>query len=244
MEQQTWQCPVCYAFYNSLFDQVSHVRNAHNSNTMNISCVIKDCNFQFVNVDTYYKHVRRYHFDEYFKKQNPIGFSKPNFYDEAIATVPVHSQAQQVSCSTSSTDAATEYMENALNELPDPAPDCSFKDSMGFDENHCVNLDENQVSVEQNIAKYFMKLKVDHKLTQTSFNDVIKISQYALQTVVESMRHKVCNKLVHHNAPSQLCQEIDSIFDSCTSYQENLQSAYLQNKYISANFPYVVRLKL
>jgi len=89
-----------------LQQHVSHVRNAHNSNTMNISCVIKDCDFQFVNVDTYYKHVRRYHFDEYFK-----------FYDEAIATVPVHSQAQQVSCFTSSTDAA---------ELTDPTPDCSF----------------------------------------------------------------------------------------------------------------------
>ena len=86
-----------------------------------------------------------------------------------------------------------------------------------------------------------MKLKLDHKLTQRAFDDIIKISQYASQTVVPSLKEKVCSKMMRHNAPSELCQEVDSIFDNSKNYHEKFQSAYLQNKYISVNFPYVVR---
>ena len=68
---------------------------------------------------------------------------------------------------------------------------------------------------------------------QRAFDDIIKISQYASQTVVASLKEKVCSKMMRHNAPSEFCQEVDSIFDNSKNYHEKFQSAYLQNKYIS-----------
>ena len=109
-----------------------------------ISCVIKDCSFQFVNVNTYYKHVRRYHSKEYFEKQQLFGLNDQTSSGGSLIsdTDTIHLQTQQVvseeSCAISS--IATEYTENAFNESPNSVSDHSLDDSMDPDEIHNFSL--------------------------------------------------------------------------------------------------------
>ena len=68
---ETWQCPFCKAKYRYLFDQVSHIRKAHNgcTNSRKLSCPVNGCSkVQFVNTLPYYKHVRKFHHDLYFER--------------------------------------------------------------------------------------------------------------------------------------------------------------------------------
>jgi len=110
-------------------------------------------------------------------------------------------------------------------------------------ENNNLNSDESQDSAdEQNIKKLFMKVKMDHKLTQKAFDEVIKVNQYALQTIIGSLKNKVYSAMKHQSTSPELYHEIYSLFDNSINCHDNFQSAFLQNKFVSADFPYVVRL--
>lgn len=70
-----WNCPLCKAIYSTLFHLVSRVLKAHHSSLMkrgiNLPCPVTDCSKkQFVNASTYYKHIRKKHFDLYFGTEN------------------------------------------------------------------------------------------------------------------------------------------------------------------------------
>jgi len=142
-----------------------------------------------VNVNTYYKHVCRYHSKEYYEKQP---FEHASLARTVISvTDSIEELHAYVETSPSSSSAVTDH-EDMAPEYSDPsipsiavtdngdmAPeyndpsDFSIGDSV---ENNNLNSDESQDSADEQKIKLFMKVKMDHKLTQKAFDEVIKVN--------------------------------------------------------------------
>ena len=66
---RSWQCQLCTSFYVCLFDLVSHVRAAHSADChLNFVCQVNGCPRMFTKTNTWYKHVRDEHQEEYCKR--------------------------------------------------------------------------------------------------------------------------------------------------------------------------------
>ena len=112
---------------------------------------------------------------------------------------------------TSPSSSAITYYEDMAPGYNDPS-DSSIGDSV---ESNNLNSDEIQDSADkQNIKKLFMKVKMDHKLTQKAFDEVIKVNQYALQKMIGSLKNKVCSVMTDQSASPELYQEIYCLFDN------------------------------
>ena len=68
--QRTWQCQLSGLKYALLFDLVGHVRAAHSADChLSLICQVNGCPRIFKNTNTWYKHVRAQHKEEYFTKE-------------------------------------------------------------------------------------------------------------------------------------------------------------------------------
>ena len=83
----TWQCQLCASRYALLFELVGHVRAAHSADcNLNFVCQVKGCPRIFQKTNTWYKHVRAQHKEEYFKKEvSTVEVSHP--YDHEMDDV-------------------------------------------------------------------------------------------------------------------------------------------------------------
>ena len=214
------KCPLCKAYYSSLFEQVTHVRNAHSSSKVQFSCIIEECGSQFVNTNTYYKHVRNFHHEEYFKVQ---------LTSDASPDVDLPSSSNE--------------------ELPPTCTLAAF--NTGHAENNEVDFEGDAsslcstISYKETAAKYLMRLKLDHKLSQKALDVVVEMNKDMVKAVTDDLKAKVENELQCHNASLELYQGINNVFESdVMNPLEGLKSAYLQRKYIESHFPYVVSIAI
>ena len=66
----TWKCQLCESRYALLFELVVHVRAAHSSVcNLNFVCQVNGCPRIFKKTNTWYKHVRGQHMEEYLRER-------------------------------------------------------------------------------------------------------------------------------------------------------------------------------
>ena len=81
---QMWKCQLCESRYALLFELVVHVRAAHSSDyNLNFVCQVKGCPRIFKKTNTWYKHVRSQHMEEYFTREVLIA-ENPQSDDEEM----------------------------------------------------------------------------------------------------------------------------------------------------------------
>ena len=218
---ETWQCPFCKAKYCYLFDQVSHIRKAHNgcTNSRKLSCPVNGCSkVQFVNTSTYYKHVRKFHHDLYFERlrQKYLTF---NSYMDTEAVAEDQSEHDEFPAAGSDTDMQ----------------DCSYN---GLSVRISYNeLEEDYQAV---AARALLKLKSDHRLSQHALDDIIQMNTDITQSLNNVIKLNTLDILRKHNVSVECYQEVQAQLDKLNEPFEGLHTAHLQKKYISTNFPYIV----
>jgi len=106
------------------------------------------------------------------------------------------------------------------------------------------STDYQRVDYKSVAASSLLKLKLDHRLSQRTVDDILQMNQDISQNLCQNIKHSVFEVLREHCVSNDCFKDVQSTFDKCDLPFEGLHSAYLQKKYISTNFPYFVRVNM
>ena len=210
---------MCNGNYCTLFEQVSHVRNAHSTGDFKFSCGIEGCSSEFSKTNSYYKHVRKDHFDEYFTST------------DKTALVSNSSQRKSVE---------NDHTSEEIHLSGDEYDNQQVGENVDFHEDYDVLPNKYQESYQKDAALHLLRLKSSHNLSQRALDDVISANSALVSAITEHIKVDVSAVLQSSGINSELCEQVESIIESHGNPFKDLQSAYLQKKFLTTNFPYVV----
>ena len=118
------------------------------------------------------------------------------------------------------------------------AEDCNLYE-LALNQSHSEGEDFKSVA-----ARSLLKLKSSHRLSQRALDDIIQMNTDITQSVCKRIKTTTLQILEAHNVSMNYCEEVQAHIerDVHTEPFKDIHTAYLQNKYISTNFPYIVSI--
>ena len=220
--QRTWQCQKCQAVYCRLFDLVGHVRAAHSADCqINLTCQINGCPRMFKNTNTWYKHVRSVHKEEYSNRDIEVSTLQPG--------------GGGVADSGSAADYGGE--EDGRSSLYGNDGD-SHESAMEIG-----SITSNLVSQDA-AAGMLLKLKEKHKLSQAAVEEVIQVVGIITDHVAVETLSAVKRSAETHgiDMDSPFIKSLPSIPQDVSHPFSSMETAYRQQSYVRNKFPYVVSI--
>ena len=185
---------------------------------LNFTCKVNGCPRIFKNTNSWYKHVRSQHKEEYLSRS--LEPSLPADTDE-------HTQD-----SAEGDDNCTDGPHN------DPLPTDTLMEHFDFDQGE---LQPGFVSKDV-VGAMMLKLKDKHKLSNSAIEEAIQLTDVVANHVVKDTL-----RLIEQNANAQGMNTNTSFFINLPKIAENvsnplaaLETIYKQRMYVTKNFPYVV----
>ena len=198
-----------------MFELVGHVRAAHTANcNLNFVCQVEGCPRIFKKTNTWYKHVRAEHKDEYFRKEVLI------------------SPAPQVD------DHKLEDLTMFLDDCGE-GPSTSI-DPPDIVNNSCSP----NIVTQDMAAGMLLKLKEKHKLSQAAIDEVIDVVGVTTDDIITKTLSAVEQSAESHgmDVTTPFFRNLPNITDNLSNPLSMLGTAYRQQMYVSQNLPYVVSL--
>ena len=211
-----WQCQLCESRYAILFELVGHVRAAHSAScNLNFVCQVHGCPRMFTKTNTWYKHVRAEHKDEYFKNEISI----------PAAPEPQSDTQEMDDLSMGPDDGEGQSSAIGGSDPSDPPNSCS----------------PNTVTQDM-AAGMLLKLKEKHKLSHAAIDEVVQVVEIFTADVISKTLSAVEESAEAHgmDITTPFFRNLSNITDSVSNPLTTLATAYRQQAYVSKNFPYVV----
>ena len=213
-----WKCQLCESRYALLHDLVGHVRAAHSAESqLNFVCQVNGCPTTFKNTNSWYKHVRRLHKQEYFTRDS---------FEVSIQS-PDQEEDQEMDDSV--------------------VPDTGDGHNMDFVNHSEQNFDtlSPPTSLSQDAtAGMLLKLKEKHKLSHAAVDEVIQVVGIVADHVVMKTLSAVQQSAEDHgiDTDTPFFRSLPDIAENVSNPLSSLGTAYKQQSYVAKNFPYVVNL--
>jgi len=93
------------------------------------------------------------------------------------------------------------------------------------------STDYQRVDYKSVAASSLQKLKLDHRLSQRTADNILQMNQDILQNLCQNIKHSVFEVLREHCVSNDCFKDVQSTFDKCDLPFEGRHSVYLQ-KYI------------
>ena len=206
------ECALCGARSPTLSLWLSHLRQVHRTDTnLSLHCPISFCSKTFKKVNSFCSHMYRLHREAI--------ITKSGMESESASTAE---QSETVATDFCSTSAAAGQMSEELQ----------------YDVHQLLGID----SLEQRrkSSLFLFQLKEERCVLQAAINDVVKgcksVFEHTLCRVKAGVKHKLSQSGID---PSDV-EGLEDIFSEVIDPFDGLETAYLQDKFISGNLSYIV----
>lgn len=223
----------CSAYYCTLFELVSHVRAAHSGNNLAIVCGVRGCPRIFAKTNTWYKHIRSSHLEDYCKRGLTVSSLQENTEEPSYAG----SEDEEEMDITMTADMST-------TEWNDPMEELNITDTNPTEWRDPVEAHSPLGVTKETIVGKMLKLKDKHRLSSSAVDEVVEL----VQLVCDNMRAKSMSAIIRSgeincmDLNSDFFNELPEVFESVNCPLAMLETAYKQRQYVIENLPYIVRI--
>ena len=206
-------CQLCELEFPSIRTYISHIRLVHsNEARFTLVCGISGCTTSLGSFGAFNSHVYRHHRNELDLKEKSINSALP---------------------------LQDNWQEN-IDPIPVTENECT---ELHVENNQCSScLLVTSESVQQQSAKFILRLSQQHHLSQRAISDIIQKFQEHSEFVAASVSSVIAHKMISQGivAPGtvpQICHVND---DDIPNIFAGLETSYLQENYYMKNFKFVV----
>ena len=208
-------CPLCSSRSPTLSLWLSHLRQVHRTDTgISLPCPVRGCPTTYKKVNSLCSHMYRQHRDEISNKQGL----------ESTSTVV----DEQVSAS----------------EIADFSSTSAFASSISDELQHDVNqlLGIDLLEQQRKSSLFLLQLKEERLISQAAVNDVVKGCKAVFEHTLGRVKAGVKCKLSQSGVDPSEVQDLEDVFSAVTDPFHGLETAYLQDKFISENVGCIVSI--
>lgn len=209
--EATLICSLCSTRSPSISLWMSHLRQVHQSETnISLSCPMDECCSVYSKVNSLCSHVYRRHKD----------LLSGSVRDTSTAAI-----TRQAGDSSEATSSGFIF-------------DLSLPESLRHDVNQLLHLDAYEQKKKSIL--FLMQLKEERLLTQAAVNDVVSGCKEVFEHTLCHLKAGVSEKLSKAGIDSSDIDGLDSVFSDMSDPFKGLESAYLQDKFISEELGCIV----
>ena len=206
-------CALCSSRFPTLSLWLSHLRQVHRTDTdISLQCPVRGCSTTYKKVNSFCSHMYRQHREEITNREGSESAS--TFVGEQTSI----SETTGFSSTSATVGPISDELQHDVHQL------------LGID-----SLEQLKKS-----SLFLLQLKEERLISQAAINDVVKGCKAVFEHTLGRVKAGVKYKLSQSGIDPCGIQDLEDVFSAVNDPFHGLETAYLQDKFISENLGCIV----